>query len=163
MINNRFRQILCSVILIGAFLLLTTTPSATQTQENVKVFRISETLKVKLIKRIHQFIEYDRTRQYEKLYELHLPDFAHKMFIAKNKEEYARIIRESGEPYEMLIGFVPMEFAMLSDTEYGEACRIYGLAKHRIGGKEEESYRISWAIIKDGEWYFVDFWELLPD
>ena len=157
------KRMFCQSLLLLGFFLFGGLILATPIQEDIHFYQVPEEFKARLIERINQLVEYERTQQYAKLYELYLPDFAHKFFVAKNKEEYERIRREAGEPYEVIVDFKPDEIAVLNDVEYGKSCRIYGQAKIRRAGKEFESQRKTRAVLKAGEWYFVDLWYGVPD
>src|SRR5437762_9788196 len=48
---------------------------------------IPRELRPRLLERLNQFVRYSFAGEFEKQYELYLPEFAAKMFAAKNKKE----------------------------------------------------------------------------
>jgi hypothetical protein len=91
-----------------------------------------------------------------------LPEFAAKFFPVKNKEEYDRWIRTQKGFMDSWIEFAPTSISEIEDDTYGKVYLIYGLAKTRENGKILESSRKTKAIIKQGEWYLIDLFYLLP-
>lgn len=110
---------------------------------------------------LSRFVEYSRTAQFEKQYELYLPDFAAKRFSVKDKHEYAGLTRSHGDR-ETYIDFQLLSVGSNEDKDYGKIYEVFGLAKTLQGGKAVESYQSTQVILKDGEWYFVSFFRLLP-
>lgn len=129
---------------------------------------VPKELRARLLARLNQFVGYSIARQYEQQYELYLPEFALKMFTAKNKREFSER-RSSGAFNEIvgafnetLIGFKPSSVYETEDKTYGTVYEVFGLAKTSDGNKTVEGYRTTHVILKNKEWYFVDLFWLIP-
>ena len=126
---------------------------------------IPKDVRVSLLENLRNFVEYHRTYDYEKQYKMYLPEFAAKMIGAKDEKEFAEWMRGSnGDPY---LGGTMQEFKVKSvitikDETYGKAYEVYGLAKTLDEGKRGESYRKTRLVLRQGRWYFISRFELLP-
>jgi hypothetical protein len=118
-------------------------------------------LRSRLLERLNQFVEYSLKRQYENKFELYLPDFAARFLGTTNKHEFVMKNNAGGFDDE-LAGFRPTDVSETKDEAYGKAYEVYGLAKTSENGKIVESHRNIRMILKDGEWYFIGFFRLLP-
>ncbi|MEK6289147.1 MAG: hypothetical protein AABO57_25830 [Acidobacteriota bacterium] len=123
---------------------------------------VPEASRTRLLERLNQFVEYSRTEQYEKQYELFLPKLAAKMFPVRNKQEFGKWVRTQEGFRESWIEFKPRSITEIEDDTYGKVYLIYGLAKTSEGGKIVESSRTTKAVIKGGEWYLIDLFRLAP-
>jgi hypothetical protein len=119
-------------------------------------------LRPRLLQRLNQFVEYSLARQFEKQYQLYFPEFALEMFPVKNKREFGVWALSSGAFEETWIEFKPKSITETEDKTYGKVYEVFGRAKTSEGGKTVESYRRTRVITKDGEWYFVDLFWLIP-
>lgn len=119
-------------------------------------------LRSRLLERLNQFVRCSIAGLYENQYELYLPEFAAKMFPAKNKREFAEWVRNSGAFKETWIEFKPRSIYVGEDKTYGKLYDIFGLAKTSDGGRVVESYRTTRMVSKGGELYFVDLFNLTP-
>ncbi len=123
---------------------------------------IPRELRPRLLERLNQFVRYSFAGEYEKQYELYLPEFAAKMFAAKNKQEFAKWVRRSGGFMETWIEFKPRSIYEVEDETYRKRYDVFGLAKTSDGGRVLESYRRTRMVLKGGEFYFVDLFNLMP-
>ena len=123
---------------------------------------IPRELRPQLLERLSQFVRYSFAGEYEKQYELYLPEFAAKMFPAKNKREFAKWVRKSGAFAETWLEFKPKSIDEMEDETYGKRYDVFGLAKTSDAGKVVESYRRTRMVLKGGEFYFVDLFNLMP-
>src|SRR5262245_29976199 len=118
-----------------------------------------------LLERLREFVEYSRSQQYKKQYKLYLPEFARETFRAKTEKqfvEFTKLVRGAGTPGESLIEFKPEWIYMQPDRTYGEVCKIVGVAKTDDGGNIVESHRTTRLVLRQGRWYFVDRFNLIP-
>ncbi len=115
-----------------------------------------------LMEMLNRFVEYSRTEQYEKQYELFLPEIAAKMFPVKGKEEYGRWVRNSQPFKESWVELKLDSVTGIEDKVYGKVYLIYVRAKTLEAGKIVESSRITKAIIKHEKWYLINSFWLAP-
>lgn len=120
-------------------------------------------LRPRLLERLNQYAEYSFTMQYEKQYELYLPEFAAKMFLAKNKNEFGNWVRSSGAFKERWIEFKPKSITETNDKNYGKVYEVFGLVRvMEENGNIVESYQKTRIKLIGKEWYFVDLFWLIP-
>jgi hypothetical protein len=153
-----WRALLCGILVV-----LSIGSLAAQSRDEPIVIGLNKEAQARLIAKLAQFVEYDRKGLYEKQYDLYLPEFARLMFIAKDKEEYAKIFRAAGKSKERMIEFRTESLWMTDDRQYGEVCLVYGIAKSITNGKIFKSRIATKVILKDGNWFFVGLWRLTPD
>jgi hypothetical protein len=126
---------------------------------------VPEELRPRLLERLNQFVEYSRTKQFEKLYGLYLPEVAVRFFPARDARGFAEWARSLGELREWIenwVDFKPGGLIGFDSEAYGKAWRISGLATTLESGKVVQSYRNTQVVLKGGEWYFVDLFRLAP-
>jgi hypothetical protein len=121
---------------------------------------IPKDLRQPLLERLNLFVEYSQTRQYEKLYELYVPESTAKMFSAKNKQEFAKVMRSSETSGVDWVEFKPLQVWSAQDDAYGKAYDVFGVAKTVEHGRAVESYRKTRAVIRGKEWYLVEIFRL---
>lgn len=109
-----------------------------------------------------KYIKYSAARQYENQYELFWPEFAAKMFGVKNKKEFLRLVRKSGGFEDVFIEFKPKSITVQEDKTYGKVYEVFGLARAWHDARVLESYRTTRMVLKGGELYFVDLFNLIP-
>ena len=125
---------------------------------------LSKELVERLRERLTQFIEYARNLDYEKLYDLYLPEFARLMFNASNRGEFGKAGLEGlGGVTEYWVD-VRLNIIMTVDHDkrWGKAYDISVFAKTVEQGEIIESMRATRAVIRNGQWYFVDVFRLAP-
>ena len=137
--------------------------SRAQSNDKLKFTNLPDKLQALLIKRLNEFVESDRTRQYERQYEMYMPKFAKRFFIAKDKDDYARIFRAEGDSRERMTAFQPTTFVMTKDSNLGDFCLIYGVRTNEKGNETYQSHVSTRAVLRNGKWYFADFWHLVPE
>jgi hypothetical protein len=123
---------------------------------------VPEESRGRLLGRLSEFVQYSRSMQYEKLYELYLPEFALKAFPAKNANQFAKWARSSGGLVAALTEFRPETITRIDDTTSGTTYLIAGHATTTQEGKRMDSYRRTRLLLRNGEWYFVDLFNLIP-
>ena len=117
----------------------------------------------RLIERLSLRVEYEKTGQWEKLYDLlYLPDMG-EVEYNKRKEEYIRINTDPTEPRNrILIEFIPREITLATeigkDTYYVEGCATFQIKKEII-----KKYDIFFAHLVNGDWFFSSFGEVEPN
>lgn len=123
---------------------------------------IPRELRPRFLDRLKQYIQYSAARQYENQYELFWREFAAKMFGVENKKEFLRLVRKSGGFEDVFIEFKPKSITVQEDKTYGEVYDVFGLARAWHDARVLESYRTTRMVLKGGELYFVDLFNLIP-
>lgn len=160
---------LISAFLIVAVASLSVAQALSQTKEQKKeekVFAVvPEPLRAGLIERLNLYTEYERTRQYEKLYDLSLESVATPMeldreaFVEASKTAIAKGHRS------VLLKFNPTGIIDLSNEEEGSA-------RYHISGRSKEMNNTGQVYERDtaievrwinGDWYFSGLWDVIND
>jgi len=107
---------------------------------------VPESARSRLIERLNLSIEYQRTHQWDKLYDL-LFDKG-----GKSRESYVRKQRSK----KIRLGDGLVEFAARSVTyiDREDIWAIAGCARWRSRGRDEYHSSSIYAKLRDGEWYF---------
>ncbi len=128
-----------------------------QAGDSLKVFDpVPANQRARLAKRLKLLVEYQRTKQYEKLFGM-LPKF-HTQHPELTKEEFLAAIRAQGKAH--IVDFIP-EYATENLTIDGEYA-IYGCAKVREGRSTKKWQAAIYASLENGEWYFSDILFTFP-
>ncbi|MDQ3819698.1 MAG: hypothetical protein M3362_18765 [Acidobacteriota bacterium] len=139
--------------------LLTAPASAQDVTDSAKFSPVPGNVRNRLIERLNQFLEYDRTGQYEKKYDL-LSDY-HLKILKWSKSDYLRVMQENEQKgkAERLIDFkvTSVENRSLDDSGRYMIYNIYGNEKFLRGGKRKVEKRLIEARYENGEWYFSDW------
>src|SRR4051812_18322642 len=141
MVTKRFFTWAALLIVIAA---ATGSPAFSQTKEQKKEQRafaaIPQHLRARLIERLNLYVEYERSRQYEKLYELLEESVADQPKISR--EEYVAASRKRiAEGYrDALLEFKPTDAIDLSLTDEDKVIgySIGGKARFDDGGRISE-------------------------
>ena len=128
-----------------------------QAGDGLKVFDpVPADQRERLAERLKLLVEYQRTKQYEKAFEI-LPK-VHTQHPELTKEEFLAAIRTQGKAH--IVDFVP-EYTTENPTIDGEYA-IYGCAKVREGRGMKKWQAATYASLEDEEWYFSDILFTFP-
>ena len=128
-----------------------------QAGDSLKVFHpVPANQRAHLAERLKLLVEYQRTKQYDKLFEL-LPK-VHTQHPELTKEKFLADIRTQGKAH--IIGFIP-EYTTENPTIDGEYA-IYGCARVRDGWSTKKWQAATYASLENGEWYFSDILFTFP-
>jgi uncharacterized protein YchJ len=132
-------------------LLLLLLPVSGQVADGMKVFDpVPANQRVHLNERLKLLIEYQRTKQYDKLFDM-LPK-VHTQHPELTKEKFLAQIRMEGKAH--VVDFVP-EYTTENQTIDGEYA-ITACAKVREGWSRHKWQATILASREHGEWYFPD-------
>jgi len=109
--------------------------------------------RARLIERLKQYVEYERARQYEKLYELiyDLND------TDASKESYSKSRLEAEARSGIVREFTPTFISNVTLNESDPPTfRLIGQAKVMCKGRTLEKRMSMRARLQDGEWYFSE-------
>lgn len=110
-------------------------------------------LRAGLVERLKLLIEYQRTQQWEKQYEL----LSNSSVQGESKEEYAKRSRHwyrEVVPEDLIIDFVPKVTTTREASADAGWWTIYGCAKLRRKGRTEQLHASVDAHRERGDWYF---------
>ena len=143
---------LCRLISCVLLLLAVATAHAQERTENV-FEKVPLELRPRLIERLKEYVTYERTRQYEKLYEL-LYDRDDKN---AGKEAYSRS-RVEGEGRRGVVQEFTPTFILDITLNEGDAptLTLKGQAKVFLKGRTVKGEMSINARFHDGEWYFSE-------
>ncbi len=120
-------------------------------EDSLKVFDpVPANQRAHLAERLKQLVEYRRTKQYDRLFEM-LPK-VHTQHPDLTKEQFLSDIRMQGKAH--IVDFVP-EYTTENPTIDGEYA-IYGCAKVREGWSTKKWQAATYVSLENGEWYFSD-------
>jgi hypothetical protein len=115
--------------------------------------------RARLMERLNLFLEYDRTAQYEKKYDL-FSDY-YLTTLKWKKEDFVRNMQEraTAGKGEKLIDFKVsrVENFSLDDSLEHTIFKIYGRFKYLKGKKTRSEERLLDARYERGDWYFSDW------
>ena len=132
-------------------LLLLLIPVSGQVADGLTVFEpVPANRRAQLNERLKLLIEYPRTKQYDKLFEM-FPKI-HTQHPELTKEKFFAQIRMQGKAH--VVDFVP-EYTTENQTIDGEYA-ITGCAKVREGWSRHKWQATILASLEHGEWYFSD-------
>jgi hypothetical protein len=162
------RNLLATIFLLACFASVMSVPTYSQTKEQKKeqevLAAIPQHLRARLIERLNLYVEYERTKQYEKLYDL-LWDYV----VDPNslsREAYVNASKKTiAEGYRsILLEFKPTGTLDLSVTDEGLIrYDIWGTAKVDDEGKIYEKDAAIEARWLYGDWYFSGVADVIID
>jgi hypothetical protein len=128
-----------------------------QTGDGLNVFvPVPANQRARLAGRLKLLVEYQRTKQYEKVFVM-LPK-VHTQHPELTKEEFLATTRAQGKAH--VVDFIP-EYTTENPTIDGEYA-IYGCTKVREGRGMKKWQAAIYASLEDGEWYFSDILFTFP-
>ena len=133
-------------------LLLIAATAVGQVKDAKKFSSVPGSQRQRLIERFNLFVEYERTQQYEKLFDMLAEDF--KTIHAISKSRFLQDKRADEDNWDSLIEFTPRAVYQIEDKLDPERYRIVGQARFQRGGKIVQEERILRAYVENGDWYF---------
>jgi hypothetical protein len=135
--------------------------------KNEQVFdAVPEALRARLLERLDLYVQYQRTKDYEKLFDLYSETTLAKVFHGQSKADFVKAY-QSGDAQgssSRLIEFVPAHTEKIAAEGAAELFVIYGKARSCEGGKVIEKKRVAIeAQQQDGDWYFSPIADVLID
>ena len=125
--------------------------------EAQKVFDVvPEAMRARLVERLSNYTEYQRSKQYEKLYDLFSESTIKNLFRGQSKTEFINAWQKGDNEgtSRRLIEFIPGHTEKIAG-ESTDIYVIYGRAKFCEGGKVVEKKRTAIeAHLQNGDWYF---------
>ena len=125
---------------------------------------VPEPLRAQLVERLALDVEYERTKQYDKLYELRF--FRSTIHKDQTKEEFVRNsqIGDARGTNRRLIEFTPTAIQKIQDADGQDLYDIYGKATMCEMGELIKNPRVAIsAKLQDGKWYFSTVGDVLID
>ena len=157
-----------TTFLLAFSVLVIIIPASSQTKEQKKeqkVFAaIPENLRAKFVERLNLYVEYERTKQYEKLYDLLLESVATSNVLSRDEYVNARKKAIAEKRQSILLKFKPISTLKISlDDKDTDIYEVFGTGKVDDG---EEIYEINAEIdarLINGEWYFSGVGSVIYD
>src|SRR5215510_161969 len=121
-----------------------------QVTNSKKFHPVPESQRNQLVARLNLYIEYERSRQYENLW-----DLLSQAYIANqrlSRENYLQY-----RPDDRLLEFKPKAVIKSPIREYVNVFEIHGIAKFRRGNKVVMEDRLLEARLQGDDWYFSDW------
>ena len=127
--------------------------------ENSKKFRpVPAQLRERLVERFNLYVEYERTRQYEKLFDLLSQEYISNQHLTREGYLQSRLL-------DKLVEFKPRAVTKEPARVYLKGViipnlnvyEIIGIAKFQRGAKVVEEERLLEARLQDNDWYFTDW------
>lgn len=149
----------CAVVLAGRV-------AYAQGGVNPKVLEpIPEPLRPQLLERLDLYVEYQRTKQYDKLYDLMSRSTIHLVFKDQTKEEFVRAY-QAGDAQRTsirLIEFTPTAIQQMQG-DGSDVYVMYGAATMCQMGDLTKKRRVAVTTqLQDGKWYFSPVMDVLVD
>lgn len=155
-------QLLC---LAGLLAMLIVRVTFAQDAGQKALDAIPEPLRPQLVEQLALYVEYQRTKQYDKLYDLFSRSTIQTVFSNQTKEEFVRAY-QSGDAEGTsvrLIEFTPTA-SQKTQEDSSDLYVIYGKAKMCQKGEEIRKPRVAvTAQLQEGKWYFSTVADVLVD
>jgi hypothetical protein len=127
---------------------------------------IPQSMRPRLIERLELYVEYQRTKQYDHLYDLLSRSAIQKMFRGQSKAEFTKAYQKGDDERTStrIIHFIPAATAKEQDADGATIYLIYGKASLWEMGEFSRSRSIViGAQLQDGDWYFSSLENVLND
>lgn len=118
--------------------------------------------RARLLERLDLFVEYERTKQWDKFYDLlYLPRVAEEE-RAKARSAYLAVHNDPNDPVNILrIAFIPRIISAAPEIQDG-TYMVRGCATYNIYGNIKKQNDIIMAHLVNDDWYFSAFGEVAP-
>lgn len=154
-------------ILTGALLVMMLAVYVHGHSQEQKVFdAVPEALRARLVERLHLYVEYQRTKEYDKLFDLFSEPTINKFFHDQSKADFVKAYQggDAQGSSSRLIEFTPTHTEKIAGDGAGELFVIYGKARLCEAGKAIEKKRVAIeAQLQNGDWYFSPIADVLID
>jgi hypothetical protein len=149
-----------AVVLLYLFFVITVVGQ----RESKNVFDVVPvSIRDALIERLKLRIEYEKTEQWGKLYDLFYPKKNNQEDYIKAKEEYIKINTDLNDPRQYIMtDFVPKVVSSANELEK-ESYLIEGCGTFRFKGKLIKENTIIMAHLVNKEWLFSSFGDVAPN
>lgn len=132
-----------------------------------KVFDpVPEALRARLLERLQSYVDYQRRKDYDQLFDLFSETTLNKFFHGQSKADFVKAYQngDAEGSSSRLIEFTPTEIESITGDGGGELFVIYGRARLCEGGKAVEKERVAIeAQLQNGDWYFSPIADVLID
>src|SRR6267142_6824442 len=130
--------------------------------ENSKKFRpVPAQLRERLVERFNLYVEYERTRQYEKLFDLLSQEYISNQHLTREGYLQSRLKDKLVEFKPRAVTKSPVGWIVKRDVKYKipnvNVYQIIGIAKFQRGAEVVEEERHLEARLQDNDWYFTDW------
>jgi len=152
------KRIMRTIIFHVLLVLFLLPPVHGQVTNTKKFSAVPKQLRERLVERFNAYIEYDRTQQNDKLYDLYSESYikGQKLTKASFLEVEESIPKSSRS---VLIEYRPTSVSRPYYTKESGVYEIVGRAKVQRGAKVIEEERILVASLQNGDWYFTGWLE----
>ena len=130
--------------------------------ENPKKFRpVPAQLRERLVERFNLYVEYERTRQYENLFDLLSQAYISNQHLTREGYLQSRLPDKLVEFKPRAVTKSPVRVIFKGGVKYlipsTNVYEIVGIAKFQRGAKVVEEERLLEARLQDNDWYFTDW------
>jgi hypothetical protein len=146
-------------------MILTLIPCAYgQSRERHGLTAVPEPLRARLIERLNNYVEYQRTKEYGKFYDLLTEPTIARIYRGQSRVEFIESQQkaEAQGTISRLLEFVPTSSLNLTD-DVGDYFEIFGRAKLCKSGELVRRNVGVEARLIDGEWYFSTTGEVIDN
>jgi hypothetical protein len=145
MFRNSQRCIVCTLVV-----LCLTIPVSSQVTNSKKFHAVPRATRDRLVERLNLYIEYERTRQHEKLFNLLSDAYISNQHLTRERYLQYRL-------KDTLVEFKPNAVIKSPIRENVNVFEIHGIAKFQRGNKIVAEDRLLEARLQDNDWYFSDW------
>ncbi len=125
---------------------------------------IPEPLRAQLTERLKQYVEYQRTQDYEKLYSLFSKTTLERIFKGQSLTEFVEAFRK-GDEARTSVRILTFTVTNVEKTtkDGAELYNVYGNAKLCEQGELSEKQIVIGAQFENGNWYFTTLADVLEN
>jgi hypothetical protein len=154
------------LVVMCAFMIMTGTAYSQAQCVEQKVFdAVPEPLRARLVERLNLYVEAQRARQYEKVYDLLSESARTRMYKNQSRADFVKSYQDADAAHRgtRLNEFTPSESDKIEEEDHQAVYEIYGKAKLQQEGETVSKRIVIQAELQNGEWYFYPMAEVLID
>ena len=157
---SRYQTYFLSCILTTFFIV-----NCAHGQEKEKVFAVvPEALRAQLMERLNLYVEYQKEKDYEKLYNLFSKTTLERVFKGQSQKEFIDAFRK-GDDARTSVRILDLTVTKVEKTtkEGADLYNIYGNAKLCEHGELIDKQIVIGAQLENGNWYFSTLADVLEN
>ena len=127
---------------------------------------VAEPFRQQLVERLGLYVRYQRTKQYDKLYDLFSPSTIHTVFNDQTREEFVRAYQkgDAERTSVRLLEFKPTTIQKIEGNDAADQYVIQGRAEvFQMGESVNKRSVAVVAQLLNGKWYFSPFMDALAN
>jgi hypothetical protein len=153
--SRSFRRFCITLIGLATLILANAEGLKAQNPESQLYSSVPQQLRARLLERLDLYVEYQRNKKYDKLYDLFYDEAIATAFKGQDKAEFVAVYKKGDDQNKSvrLLAFAANRVEKV-DEDGTEVYKIYGDAKLHEQGEAAEKHMVIRAKFQKGDWYF---------